>query len=90
MAHSIAYDAYVGEYELESGVVATVTTQSQRFFIQVTGEKQVEMFPESSSEFFVKIADVRITFFFDGMDQPKRLIIHRNGIDTIATKVDVN
>lgn len=88
--NSIAYDAYVGEYELEPGLVATVTTQSKRFFIQVTGDKQVEMFPESSSEFFVKIADVRITFIFNGMDKTKCLIIHRNGIDTIATKVDVN
>ncbi len=85
--NSTAYDAYVGEYELEPGLVATVTTEFKRFFIQVTGQKQVEMFPESSSGFFVKIADVRITFILDGMDQAKRLIIHRNGIDRVATRV---
>jgi len=85
--NSTIYDAYVGEYELEPGLVATVTTEFKRLFIQVTGQKQVKMFPESSSEFFVKIADVRITFILDGMDQAKRLIIHRNGIDSVATRV---
>jgi len=85
--NSTVYDAYVGEYELELGLVATVTTEFKRFFIQVTGQKQVEMFPESSSEFFVKIADVRITFILDGMDQAQHLIIHRNGIDRVATRV---
>jgi len=86
--NSIVYEAYVGEYELEPGLVTTVTTQSKRFFIQVTGQKQVELFPESESEFFVKIADVRITFILDKMDKCQRLIIHRNGIDTVATRVD--
>lgn len=85
--NSTVYDAYVGEYELEPGLVATVITQSKRFFIQVTGQKQVEMFPESPSEFFVKIADVRITFILDGMDKAKRLVIHRNGIDSVATRM---
>lgn len=89
-SNSTVYDAYVGEYELEPGLIATVTTQAKRFFIQVTGQKQVEMFPESSSEFFVKIADVRITFISNGMDKAKRLIIHRNGIDTVASRVDVD
>ena len=88
--NSTVYDAYVGEYELEPGLVATVTTQSKRFFIQVTGQKQVEIFPESLSEFFVKVADVRITFILDGMDKAKRLIIRRNGIYTVATRVDVD
>ncbi|GAA6623471.1 serine hydrolase [Scytonema sp. NUACC26] len=88
--NSTVYDAYVGEYELEPGLVATVTNRSKRFFIQITGQKQVEIFPESLSEFFVKIVDARITFILDGMNKAQRLIIHRNGNDSVATRVDVN
>jgi CubicO group peptidase (beta-lactamase class C family) len=88
--NSTAYDAYVGKYELETGLIATVSTRSKRLFIQVTGQKQVEMFPESSSDFFVKIADVRITFILDEMDKCQRLIIRRNGIDIVANRVDGN
>jgi CubicO group peptidase (beta-lactamase class C family) len=88
--NSNVYEAYVGEYEIEPGLVAAVTTQSKRFFIEVSGQKQVEIFPESSSEFFVKIADVRITFILDEMDKCQCLIIRRNGIDTVAIRVNAD
>lgn len=83
---SNTYEAYVGEYELEPGLVVTVTIESQRFFIDITGQRKVEIFPESPSDFFVKVVDARITFIFDGMDKAKCLVIHRNGIDSIATR----
>ncbi|MGD1921447.1 MAG: serine hydrolase [Pleurocapsa sp.] len=55
---------YVGRYKYapspflppeDSELVFTVTTDSQRIFIQVTGGERDEIFPESPTEFFLKV-----------------------------------
>ena len=43
------YDAYVGEYQLAPGFVLTVTREEDRLLAQATGQRQVEVFPESET-----------------------------------------
>ncbi|WP_315789918.1 serine hydrolase [Fischerella sp. JS2] len=82
------YDAYVGQYELEPGWVMIVTKKSDRIFTQWAGQERVEMFPESSTKFFLKAMDAQRTFVVDETGKASYVILHQGGRDRIATRVN--
>ncbi|BCL39859.1 serine hydrolase [Nostoc sp. MS1] len=75
------YDAYIGQYELESGLVMTVTKQSNRIFTQWVGGEPVEMFPESSTKFFLKVINAQRTFLIDETGNASSVILHQGELD---------
>ena len=87
-------EKYVGQYKFApnpslfpetSKLVFTVTTDSQRIFVQFRQEKY-EFFPESPTEFFFKVADIQLTFI-DRDDGKLQVIYHRYGKDLILNKI---
>jgi CubicO group peptidase (beta-lactamase class C family) len=48
------YDAYVGRYEMEPGIIATFSRDGDRLMIQVTNQPKFEIFPESDAVFFLR------------------------------------
>jgi CubicO group peptidase (beta-lactamase class C family) len=55
------YDGYTGVYELGPDVL-TVTREGDHLMAKITGEPKTEIFPESDSRFFLKVADVQLEF----------------------------
>ena len=55
------YDGYAGVYELGQDVL-TVTREGDHLMAEITGEPKTELFPESDSRFFLKVADVQLEF----------------------------
>lgn len=80
------YDAYVGQYELAPNVFFTVTRESDRLMIQLTGQPPAELFPESETKFFVKVVDARFTFARDERGQVTHLIFNQ-GSEQQAKKI---
>ena len=72
-------DKYVGRYELAPGFVFTVTREGNRYFVQLTGQGNAEIFPETETDFFYKIVNAQITFVKDGTGKVTSLILHQNG-----------
>ena len=81
------YDAYVGQYELAPGFIITVTKEGDRLMGQATGHPQVELFPESENEFFVKEFDAKIRFIKGDRGQVSCAVVSLNGRDTRARKI---
>jgi nitroreductase len=79
---------YVGKYELQPGIVITITLEGERMFAQATGQQKVEIFPESKTEFFLKVVDAQITFVKDKDGKVNQLIFHQSGRDLPAKKVE--
>ena len=75
-------DRYVGRYELAPGFVFTVTREGNRYFAQLTGQGNAEIFPETETDFFYKVVDARITFVKDGAGKVTSLVLHQNGDHT--------
>lgn len=78
-------------------MIFTVTTESQRIFTQFTGEEIVEqlagreiveIFPESSTKFFLKVIDAQLTFITDEQGQAFQVILHQNGRNTVLNKIN--
>jgi hypothetical protein len=65
----------------------TVTREGDRLFVQLTGQRKHEVFPESDREFFYKSVAAQITFVADGERAPSELILHQNGSDFRAVRV---
>lgn len=59
------YDSYAGGYRLAPDYLITVTREGGRLLARATGEQQLELFPQSSSTFFLKGVDAQITFVKD-------------------------
>jgi serine-type D-Ala-D-Ala carboxypeptidase/endopeptidase len=81
-------DGYPGFYELGPNTFVTVTRDGERMFVQLTGQPKLEVFASAEKEFFLKVVDAQITFETDARGKATRLVLHQNGRDSPAMRVD--
>ncbi len=72
------YDSYAGEYQLPN-MTLVVTRNGDRLMAGPQGQPPAELFPETETQFFLKIADVQITFVKDDAGKVTQLILHQGG-----------
>ncbi len=81
------YDAYVGQYELSSEVIIRITREGDSLFAQATGQPEIEIYPESETEYFANVPDVHITFIKDVEGKITGLILRLEGQETPAQRI---
>jgi DNA-binding transcriptional MerR regulator len=82
-------DRYVGHFRLEdSGQIGTIARDGDHLFAKLAGQPAFEIFPESDHAFFLKIATVQITFVVEPDGTANALVVHHNGLEHKATRVD--
>jgi CubicO group peptidase (beta-lactamase class C family) len=79
---------YVGRYQLAPSVFLTVTRSDNQLFVQLTGQAAFEIFPESQTKFFLKVVDAQVTFESDEAGKVTAMILHQNGRDQRAARVE--
>jgi Domain of unknown function (DUF3471) len=84
----VLLDGYVGYYQLAPGAILSITRNTTRLFAQLTGQQAIELFPESDHEFFSKIVVAQITFAADGRGPANHLVLHQNGYERVAKRID--
>ncbi len=95
---SKSYDVLTGRYDITPGqvflsskeVILTISRQDTHLFAQAASGTQVELFPESDTEFFAKFDDARfafVTFVKDSSGKAVKLILHEDGLDLLAPRV---
>ncbi len=82
------FDGYVGNYRFAPGVVLAITRDGNHLYAQLTGQQTFEIFPESEREYFYKIVDAQITFVVESTGHATELILHQNGIDQHAKRIE--
>jgi serine-type D-Ala-D-Ala carboxypeptidase/endopeptidase len=82
------FDGYVGSYQLAPNFVMAITRDGDHLFVQATGQPKFEIFPESDRDYFLKVVDAQITFIADSQGQATELILHQNGLDQHAKRVE--
>jgi len=85
--HVANLDAYCGEYELQPGVIVTVTRDGNRLSAKATGLPRVELWPETESTFFIKEDESRISFERDDKGQFNRLTLQEKSSAHIAQRI---
>ena len=82
------FDRYVGRYQLAPQAVLTVTRQAERFFVQLTGQPRIEIFPSGERTFFLKVVDAQLTFVVDAAGRASAVALHQNGVDQRAARIE--
>ena len=91
------FDAYAGSYQLAETSSIAVTRKGDHLYaqkkgyasaIQTIGYGPVEIFPESGNKFFVKGANVRLTFTADGQGRAGELLIREDSTEVHAKRID--
>lgn len=77
---------YVGNYQLEPKRTLTITLESGKLFLQVTGQSKYELFAENETNFFLKVVDAQITFHKDANGNITQVVVHQ-GSDIVAKKI---
>jgi D-alanyl-D-alanine-carboxypeptidase/D-alanyl-D-alanine-endopeptidase len=65
-----------------------VTREGNQVFIQVAGQTKYEIFAESARDYFLKVEDSQITFDVHSRGRATSLVLHRNGLNQQARRVD--
>ena len=82
------FDALAGKYQLAPGFILTVTREGDGLFTQATGQGKIQIYPESETEYFLKVTDAQITFVKDDQGKFSKLILHQMGRDMPAPRVE--
>jgi hypothetical protein len=65
-----------------------VTREGGQLFVQATGQPKFPVFPTSEREFFYKVVEARITFVTDDTGRATSLVLHQNGADMPAKRIE--
>jgi beta-lactamase regulating signal transducer with metallopeptidase domain len=82
------FDKFVGFYQFNPGAFFTITRKEEHFFARLTGQEDVEEFPESPNKFFAKVVHAQISFITDPQGNVTELVLHQNGREQHAPRVD--
>lgn len=78
--------AYAGEYEVTPTLTLSVTSDNGSLFVQLTGQPKLPVFAEAADRFFLRVADVQLTFRRDSAGAVNGVTLHQNGRETLARK----
>jgi hypothetical protein len=85
---------YVGSYDLppsafqgSPGVRLDITVRDGALYIKPVNQPEARLWPETAHDFFVKEADIQVSFTQDARGNVIGLVVHQNGEDRPARKI---
>jgi CubicO group peptidase (beta-lactamase class C family) len=81
------YDAYAGRYKLGAEMQLTISREGDRLMVQPTSQPKREVFPESETEFFLKVADVQFKFVKDGSGKVTHVVVRQGTREEKAERI---
>jgi CubicO group peptidase (beta-lactamase class C family) len=79
--------SYAGEYQLTPQLSLTITFEDGHLQAQPTGQSKAPMFAEAPDKFFLRVANVQVTFTKAPSGEVTGLILHQGGRDQPGRKV---
>jgi CubicO group peptidase (beta-lactamase class C family) len=82
-----ALQAIVGQYNMGSGLMMTVTVEAGHVFAEIAGRKRFELLPKSDRDFFVESGNAQATFVRNANNQVVKAILKQAGDRIDAPKI---
>ncbi len=79
---------YVGKYELGPNFYVEITVDGSQVFAQATGQGKFEIFAEDDTNFFAKVAAIKVKFNKDDSGNVESFTIYQGGQENIAKKIE--
>lgn len=80
--------AYAGEYRASPQFAFNVTVKNAVLFVQATGQGELALFASAPDEFFLKAVEARIRFTRNPAGKITGLVLHQNGHQVPAKRVE--
>ena len=87
MVDPAAIGRYVGVYRFGPNYTVQVSLEYGHLWVRDNSEKALELFSEKDNEFFFEAIDAQVSFIADASGNIGKLILHVNGEDSVAAKV---
>ena len=84
---SKAFDAYVGDYAINSHLTVTISKSDDALYARFTDRGKYQIYPEAESKFFSKALELTIAFGKPENGLSGELILHENGRDRTGKRV---
>jgi hypothetical protein len=81
-------DNYVGYYQLDPYRAFTVTRQGDGLVVEITGQDNLPVFPESPQKFFYKEVFAQLSFNVGAQGRATGLVLHQGGLERPAPRID--
>ncbi|OHB85660.1 MAG: hypothetical protein A2Z38_10040 [Planctomycetes bacterium RBG_19FT_COMBO_48_8] len=81
------YTGFEGKYRVSDGAILIVSTNDNRLFVQPPDTGPLELHPKSTTEYFLKGANVQVSFCPDESGITSKLVWHQNGHHITAERV---
>jgi beta-lactamase regulating signal transducer with metallopeptidase domain len=90
------FDKYEGYYAFAPRYFAHLFRQRDRYYIGLTGQHELEIFPESSTKFFGTLIALQVRFVTDAAGRVSGLVLYQDGFlrpakrvaDSVAVKAE--
>ncbi|MDD5427315.1 MAG: DUF3471 domain-containing protein [candidate division Zixibacteria bacterium] len=80
-------EEYAGDYELAPGIALTFIHRGGRLFTCGPGQPEVEIYPRSETEFFMKVVEGSVKFVRDSVGTVSGIVVQQGGRNIAATKI---
>lgn len=81
------YSEYVGSYRIRVGFDLAITLEDNRLYCQATGQRRLQLFPETATRFSFREVDANITFVKDANGRVTKLVLRQSGKVVPAEKL---
>jgi hypothetical protein len=81
------FDKFVGYYRLGASAIIQISREGEQYFMQPANQLKVEIYPDSPTEFFLKVAPVQVEFVSNS-GVVSGLVVHQGGVLQRAEKID--
>ena len=79
---------YAGSYQVSADMTVAITAEAGHLFAEVPKQPKFEIFPTSETDFFAKIADIKLHFEVGADGTVTELVINEGGHEIHAAKVN--
>jgi CubicO group peptidase (beta-lactamase class C family) len=80
-------ERYAGTYQVNPDLTAILTAESGHLYMQAGDQPQFELFPESETSFFAKVAELQVLFQLDPDGLVTGLVVHEGANEITAEKM---
>jgi len=84
---SYVFTSYKGKYELANGQILNFYNENERYYVDIIGQTNIEVFPSSSFKFFVKETDISFSFVLDSSKVTSLVILHIGDKKLLAKRI---
>lgn len=82
------FSRLVGRYRLAPDMMFSVTSKDGQLFAQLSGQRQLQIYPEAANRYFFKAVDAQLVFDERDPERAGFLVLHQNRERITAPRID--